>query len=310
MGQTILRKSRLNDKVLFIGNGINNLTNKESWGNLVADLRQKVGKNEDAEDLISQFPLVFENLLNYGLINHRITNEYELKSIVAEKVKKIESNEIHQRIIEINPAHTITTNYDFVLEKGYDVSNQSRISETRFSIFRKYVDSNSGRNFWHVHGDCLNPSTINLGFEHYCGQLQDMRNYVVSGTNYKTKNYHNDPLTKRLSSLKGEPESWIDLIFTKEIHIIGLCLDFIEIDLWWLLTWRAKLIGQKHINLTNKIFYYIPEKYCGSSKGKIELLENLAVVIKKINKEGKDFYNAVFDLIKPKTKSIKELLNS
>jgi hypothetical protein len=76
------------------------------------------------------------------------------------------------------------------------------------------------------------------------------------------------------------------------------------------LTWRAKLIGYTRINLTNKIFYYIPEKYCGFSKGKIELLENLAVVVKKINKEGRDFYNTVFDLIKPKRFSIKEILNS
>lgn len=308
MEQAILRRSKLNNKVLFIGNDINNLTNKESWENLVAALRQKVGKKDDAEDLRKQFPMVFENLLSYGILNHKISHEIELKNIVAERITQIEPNEIHQRIIDINPKHTITANYDFVLEKGYDATNQSRIIEKRYSVFRRYKDNNSGRNFWHVHGDYLNPATINLGFEHYCGQLQDLRNYVVSGTNYKTKNYHNGPLTKRLANLTDEPESWVDLFFTKEIHIIGLCLDFIEIDLWWLLTWRAKLIGRNRMHITNKIFYYIPEKYCGSAKGKIELLGNMAVEVIIINKDGKDFYNSVFDLIKPKTKSIKEVL--
>jgi hypothetical protein len=156
----------------------------------------------------------------------------------------------------------------------------------------------------------MNPATISLGFEHYCGQLQDLRNYVVSGTNYKTKNYHNDPLTKRLSTLKGDPESWVDLFFTKEIHIIGLCLDFIEIDLWWLLTWRAKLMSQKRMNLKNSIIYYIPKKYFDFSKGKLELLQNLSVTVKVIDKEGALFYNTVFDTIEKRSMTIKELLNS
>ena len=93
-----IKSSYLSEKVLFIGNGINNLTNKKSWNNIIADLKQKVGKNEDAEDLIKQFPLVFENLLSFGILNHRISNENELKYIVADKVNQIKPNEIHQRI--------------------------------------------------------------------------------------------------------------------------------------------------------------------------------------------------------------------
>ena len=50
----------LSKKVLFIGNGINNLNNRESWENVITELRNKVGKDKDAEDLIKQFPLVFE----------------------------------------------------------------------------------------------------------------------------------------------------------------------------------------------------------------------------------------------------------
>jgi hypothetical protein len=303
------KASNLSKKVLFIGNDINNINNEKSWENLVADLRRRVGKKNDAKDLIKQFPLVFENLLNYGIKNKSISNENELKEIVANHVTQIKSNPIHERIKKLNPEHIITANYDFVLEEGLDVEKKSRIDETRFSIFRRYTDRESGRNFWHIHGDCKHPETINLGFEHYSGQLQYLRNYVVTGTQYKTINYNNEPLLKRLSTLSGNPDSWVDLLFTNEVHIIGLCLDFIEIDLWWLLTYRAKLVSQKGRNIQNKINYYIPLKYCEESEGKLELLKNMGVnVIKHIDKNGLEYYNKVFDYVEKKSLSIKDLL--
>lgn len=288
-------------KVLFIGNGINNLNNEKSWDNLVAELRKRVGKKNDAKDLIKQFPMVFENLLNYGILNRRITNENDLKNIVAEKVTEIQPNQIHDRITRINPEHIITTNYDFVLEKGFTISKISLIDEKRFSVFRKF--SADGRYFWHVHGDCSNPKTINLGFEHYSGQLQYLRNYVVSGTQYKSNKVPKEPLSKRLKSLAENPiyndtiYSWVDLMFTEEVHIIGLCLDFIEIDLWWLLTYRAKLKGQKGMKINNKIYYYIPTEFCEQSEGKIEVLNNVGIEVIKINKSKYEFYNSVFDKI-------------
>jgi hypothetical protein len=300
--------SHSSKKILFIGNDINNLNNEKSWENLVADLRTRVGKNEDAIDLIKQFPLVFENLLLYGMKNNSISDENELKEIVAKRVTQIIPNQIHERIKSINPEHIITANYDFVLEDGLIVDNTSLIDETRFSIFRRYKDRDSGRKFWHIHGDWKHPKTINLGFEHYSGQLQYLRNYVVSGTQYKLEKYHNKQLVKRLDDIPDNPDSWVDLLFTKEVHIIGLCLDFIEIDLWWLLAYRAKLIGQKGRNIKNKIYYYIPKKYCESSKGKIELLENMGIIVRIIDKKGFEYYNKVFDIIERKL-TISELIN-
>lgn len=47
---------QVRSKVLFVGNDINNLNNEKSWENLVAELRRRVGKDDDANDLIKQFP--------------------------------------------------------------------------------------------------------------------------------------------------------------------------------------------------------------------------------------------------------------
>ena len=71
--------------------------------------------------------------------------------------------------------------------------------------------------------------------------------------NLKVGNYPNLP----------EQESWINLMFTHDIHIVGLTLDVCEIDLWWLLTYRAQLFHsdpsiRKH--LKNEITLYSNEK--------------------------------------------------
>ena len=49
-------------------------------------------------------------------------------------------------------------------------------------------------------------------------------------------------MARRISGWKlPEKKSWIDLFFTHDIYIVGLKLDTNEIDLWWLLTYRAYL---------------------------------------------------------------------
>jgi hypothetical protein len=288
------------NKVLFIGNGINNLNNKESWGDLLKKLSEKVNYKENLDDLSKEFPLVYENLLLYGL---RFSGIYEsdLKTIIAQNIDKIAPNDIHKRIDGISPKHIITTNYDYTLESGNDWLKTSLIDEKRFSIFRCNTDSWKDRNIWHIHGDLNNPHSINLGYEHYCGQLQMLRNYVVTGPQYSSKKVNTIALEDRLDTISDNPDSWVDLLFSNEVHIIGLSLNFIEIDLWWLLTYRAKLIIQKDKKIKNEIFYYIPAKYYFEAKGKIGLLRNMGIQVVSVDKTDYDFYNAVFDGIEDGT---------
>lgn len=287
---------RKNNKVLFIGNGINNLNNKESWENILRKLSEKAGNLDDIDELKREFPLGYENLLLHGM-RHKQVSEIDLKHIIAENVIKIVPNEIHERINGIKPFHIITTNYDYVLENGLDWQKSGKIEETKYSIFRRYTDFWNGRNIWHIHGEINNLNSINLGYEHYCGQLQMLRNYVVSGTQYESKKVNKIALIHRLNSLSENPDSWVDLLFSNEVHIIGLRMDFIEIDLWWLLTYRAKLIVTKSREIKNKIFYYIPEEHVPDAKGKIKLLRNMGIMVITIKKGGIDYFHDVLNKV-------------
>lgn len=73
--------------------------------------------------------------------------------------------------------------------------------------------------------------------------------------------------------------SWIDAFFFTNLHVIGITLDFSEIDIWWLLSRRARLLKSKLI--TNKIYYYptFPISEIHFHLPKLRLLERLGVQI-------------------------------
>ena len=245
----------MKNSVLLIGNGINNINNKESWINLLkaiskkCKVSRKVGINND-----KPFPLLYEEIY----LKSNSISELSLKRFIANEVKNIQENEIHKLIRYIGFKDIITTNYEYTLQgingsmKKTVIKNKGKILESRYSIFRH--NEINGTRFWHIHGECNVAGSITLGYEHYSGQLQQMRNYVVSGTNY-TKKSNQKSLTSRIKSNEIFHESWIDFFFTHNIHIIGLALDFVESDIWWLLTYRARLLKNKRHKISNKIYY-------------------------------------------------------
>jgi hypothetical protein len=161
----------------------------------------------------------------------------------------------------------------------------------------------ANKKFWHLHGDIQNIGSINLGYEHYCGQLQKMREYVT-GTYKCSKEELNKKFEKALLKRQylNSPNgySWLDLFFKDNItiKIIGLRLDFEEIDLWWLLTYRAKILykgkSADHTPKNNFIKYYVPKKYTiGDFEKKRAFMEKLAIEVVAIDlPESADFYLA------------------
>lgn len=134
---------------------------------------------------------------------------------------------------------------------------------------------------WHIHGSQSRPGSITLGYEHYGGYLQKMRNYVTSFT------VGLSPLSRRIKADAVNYESWMDFFFTHDIYILGLNLDFVEMHLWWLLTYRARILVHGKLPITNKIVYYYPEAYHFGSINKLELFKaNGVEVVALKQKEG------------------------
>lgn len=287
--------------VLLIGNDINNISRGQSWKDLLQDIITFCHASGCIElDDKKPFPLLYEEIFLTASKKQKI-REKDLKSFIAIKAAEIKGNSLHNAIRALKPAHILTTNYEFTLEGGTPFENTSIINEKFYSIFRRYkVDD---INYWHIHGDCLNPMSINLGFEHYGGQLQLMRNYVVSGTFYTSKDVPKASLLRRIHAKQVYFHSWIDLFFTNDIHIFGLSLDFVETDLWWLLTYRARQkFHHKNVPVPNQIYYYIPEEYMAAAKFKIDLLAaNDVTVISFPGRDKLAYYESVIARLQGKT---------
>ncbi len=283
---------------ILLGNGINNLTNDKSWAELVNEIIKITKSNVKFSDSIP-FPLLYEEIYFKSTIYRQ--KETKLKAKIGEVVDQIKPNPFHEEILSLNCTNFLTTNYDFVLEKVLDpqlnnqtIKNHGVIKETKFSLFRH--SRVADKKIWHLHGAVNIPRSINLGFEHYGGQLQRLRNYVVNGTNYHSNSLSKSPLHRRIESSKVNFDSWVDSIFLSDLHIVGLRLGFEETDLWWLLTDRARFyLKRKRIN-KNKIYFYCPSLYKDPSK--MELMKAMGIQTVYIDKLEEKFYAEVFKRIK------------
>lgn len=291
------RNKKMDRYTLLVGNDINNISPGVSWGDLLTNIKRKYNV-----PLLTNgrkpFPMLYEEIFLNALKESDV-DETELKIYIGEEISRISQNEIHSLIRELPINNILTTNYEFSLEGITPEFNNSLVKETVYSVFRQYEVNH--KTYWHIHGDCNAPASINLGYEHYCGQLQKMRDYVVNGPNYTSKNIHKESLIRRLNLReKLNLQSWIDLFFTRDVHIFGLSLDFVEIDIWWLLTYRARSKYYKKSGfIENELFYYIPKRSEEKSQDKLQLLranDVQVIVIDESNK--KEYYRKIIGKIK------------
>ena len=286
--------------VLLIGNGINNIQSDNSWGNLIRDIVAFIGAAGQIDVKDKPFPLLYEEIMVESVKNAR-KSEREVKEYIADALGIFERNPIHRRIVSQFDGDVLTANYDYTMENAMMEINLKKtagtiINESRYSLFRKATFND--RAIWHIHGESNVPNSITLGYVQYAGYLQQIRSYVVTGTGDSYKEFKFDPLMARLDNGTTQNDSWVDSFFTKDVHIVGLTLDFVEMDLWWLLTYRARCMYAKKLPISNRITYYFPDKYAPKIKGKLDLLRSGGVIPYSFpysQDKKEDYYNAVLD---------------
>lgn len=155
------------------------------------------------------------------------------------------------------PTHILTTNYDYNLEKSLrgEASSASLQAESRYSVFRRREIAS--KFIWHIHGEVESPDSILLGYDHYSGQLQKLRGYATADRD--SKQSPKSPF--KLNSLDFEsadaPYSWVDVFLRDEVHIIGLTLDYTEIDLWWLLAYKKRLQQMSGYVVGDTVYHHV-----------------------------------------------------
>lgn len=244
--------------VILLGNGPNRLEDRvgnPSWDALMRDLAARTGHSAFQTGR-KPLPLAFEEVLGRAARVSEIT-EADLKDHVAGVARRVHPNWFHDSIASLPVSEVLTTNYDYTLLPEYSgVEVTPGSTETKYSLFRRHRAR--GQWVWYIHGEASAPDTLLLGHDHYVrysGRIQEYLRQsegVADPEKWKVSTA-TSPLSAGISEFEtleptpsGYPRySWVDLFLTREMHIVGLGLDFSEIILWWLLTVRARREEQR-----------------------------------------------------------------
>ncbi len=166
----------MNNKAIFIGNGINL---DYSWKMLMQSLVDKFVHKKDIDiDSYTSFPLLYENLFLWST-----EEDNKIRQYISDQISiLLKSNPTHELISSYNFTDIMTTNYEYCLEnafvkRGYLRDDVNEIKDSqKYSLFRKIKIGHT--NVWHMHGECDYQKTILLGYVPYCKYLQLVRNFI------------------------------------------------------------------------------------------------------------------------------------
>ena len=266
---------------LLFGNGLNQVTKDgPSWDYLLEQL--KGNKTFDHEELPNT--MIYERIF-LEREKPSLEKEIFIKKEVALMMKDIKGGEFYQKLIDLKFENYITTNYDYAFKNTFGMNNISENTEKVYSI-RRNLDFGDTK-IWHIHGELDNPKSIQLGLDHYSGYIAKIDAYIKGNYEY-SKNKETikvKTIEEKLENSIYDKVSWIELFFNTNIHILGLGLDYSEIDLWWILNKRARLMINNSIQ--NRIIFYT-DKIDEEKKG---LLKSFNIEVQIINK----FNDTIFD---------------
>lgn len=294
-------------KVIFYGNGLNRISEGIDWNGLLDSIgnnsiRSKITTNTMRYEVIylsKDISPISQNTPSQE------TSEFEIKRSIAQKLREQQkTNDTYKRLAHLPFTDYITTNYDHSLEQtlleiGYKEEN-SDMTESIYNIhrFRRFYKDGDVKRIWHIHGDLDKPRCIMLGYDHYCGGLTRINEYIKGSYNpSKAPSHRVKKIGERLSNeiSPSDIKSWIDIFFISDIHFIGYGLDYTEIDIWWILNKRMRMIKERKISIDNKIFFHSIGNSAARDTEKATVLDAFGVKYNNcsLNKDYATSYNEI-----------------
>lgn len=243
-------------QVLLLGNGLNRSFGGVSWSDLLQQISTR--KDIDISKLKGPLPLqavlVTDNHVGTAMKEHHASFDKEVTPELAEQI---------QRLLSIGFDDILTTNYGYELEAvaaGKAKAKESYLKRTNVNIKDgekaepKYSLSTYHRTeykgvpqrVWHIHGEARKPDSMIIGHYYYAGVLSRMKQFLDDrGGRYAAKQSKNEALTMA---------GWLDPFILGDVYILGLGMDFSEVDLWWLLNRKAREKAEH-----GKVYYYTVE---------------------------------------------------
>jgi hypothetical protein len=248
-------------KSVFFGNGLNLANGSQlNWKNLLEGIAHDV--NVDCSHLLNEnkYTMAYEKMI----VSPR-SDEEIIKKAIIEKLEMAQPSHIYQKLACLGADHYLTTNYEHLLNATFVHEDQKEFSEHEeedvYSIRRHHeitINHTQTIKIWNIHGSIKKYKSLMLGYDHYCGSIGKIDAYL-KGT-YTWEDHQKIINTPRMDEklVKGfDDTSWIELFFKSNMHIIGFGMSFDELDIWWLLNRRARMM--KNHKIENSIYFYCNE---------------------------------------------------
>jgi len=267
----------------MLGNGLNRIDNSYSWEHLMLDLLAHANLVGAISMRNKPFPMLYEELYLRYIAADPSHREMDLKKKIKGLMKQIEANDLHHEVMELPISEIITTNYDHNLEATLPrgLKGAPYIQPVKGSKYHMLRRRQAGdKVIWHIHGEATKPGTILLGYEPYSGFLSRIRTYFNSSLTYRDKDKETGEflvttlpaLMPRIAAEEHEVHSWVDHFFFSDLYIVGLSMDFVEMHLWWILHFRARLQTDVKYPINNNIYFLYPSVDQTWIKSRIDLL--------------------------------------
>ncbi len=268
----ILGGEKIMNNTLLIGNGLNQAlyTGAKKWDEILS-------ADNDLRQCIDNYTFLYEaNLLRMVKRDNSYDDDRYKNEIISRLKPCLNDTNIKTGVESIdklfqfakkkNVDNILTTNYDQVIETGLSKFgyNHKNIddSETIYSMRRKreYSKNDHELCLWKIHGDSEHIKSICLGYDQYCGYLSKIQGYIKGNySSSKNEAYKVDvKIEEKIKNDKYDHISWVELLFSSNVYMFGFSLDYSEIDLWWLLQRRARMMGQG-VKILNKIVFLYNE---------------------------------------------------
>lgn len=296
--------------VLLLGNGIitslsniNKLSNK-TWVNHIYSLSKDNFTDDDEIFKMVSYPLLTS-------VYSEIKDNKRWDSYLKEfKTVNFSEASLLEKFFDIKFDSILTTNYSYEIENFFN-GKYDKLKNKRKYAFQTKKDSkyllhtfnkfDRSPRIWHIHGELRRKSSIIATHDEYVRLV----NKLVEENKKNSNKY-----IKFFTGLRYE--SWLDYFLMSNLYIVGLGMDFFELDLWWLLIRRIREVSK-----TGKVYYYEPltcDDNHEKNKAKQQCLNELKVFYEtldvKISEENKEqdyitFYEKVADDIKNKIYDVK-----
>jgi len=175
-----------NKLAIFVGSGVSKGSNLPDWGELIEELKQDIGIENETDFLkIAQL---------YYLAVGEVTYNQKIKSFFN---KNSEPNELHKPIFDLKPKYLITTNWDTLLEQWCKdnymyyktISSDSDLVSTNIDkmIIKMHGDFNSDR-FVFKEDDYINYSQNFPLIENFVKSILSTHTIIFIGYSYSDIN--------------------------------------------------------------------------------------------------------------------------